>query len=188
MSRINGLKNIIVPCLVAVLVIPFIVLVLWAFTGHWPSTSLLPTKFGLRGWIYIFSSHSKVLPSLVTNVLLSLAVTLSALIISIPAGKALGLYDFPGKGLIEILVLAPIIIPPIAIGMGLHNTFIKLGLSDTFVGVLIVQLIVVLPYGIRIFASAFKAMGSKWDDQARVLRTKWWQRFIHVTLPFCILL
>ncbi|NPV30087.1 MAG: ABC transporter permease subunit [Firmicutes bacterium] len=184
MFRGKGSRSILGPCLLAVLIIPFTVLVLWAFTGQWPADSILPTRLGLRGWLYMFSPHGKVLPGLVMSVLLSLAVTFCALVISIPAGKALGLYDFPGKGLIELLVLAPIIIPSITVGMGLHTAFIKFGLADSFAGVLLVHLMVVLPYGIRIFASGYKAMGSKWEDQARVLRAGWWQRFIYVTLPF----
>lgn len=184
MLRGKGLMRIWGSSLIAALIFPFIVLVLWAFTGQWPADSLFPSRLGLRGWLSVISPHGKVLPGLVMSLLLSLAVTLCALVISIPAGKALGFYDFPGKCLIELLVLAPIIIPSIAVGMGLHTVFIKFGLVDTFAGVLLVHLMVVLPYGIRIFASAYKAMGSKWEDQARVLKARWWQRFVYVTLPF----
>jgi putative spermidine/putrescine transport system permease protein len=184
MSGKKGLKDLIAPCLLAFLLLPFLVLLLWAFTRQWPAASIFPSQFGLRGWSYVFAPYSKVLSSLWLSVLLSLAVTVLSILISFPAGKALGLDDFPGKSVVEILVLAPIIIPPIAVGMGLDTTFIKYGLTDTFVGVLLVQLVVVLPYGIRIFASAYKAIGRKWDDQARVLKASWWQRFIWVTLPF----
>jgi putative spermidine/putrescine transport system permease protein len=184
MSHAKRLKNIVGSCLLVLLLLPFLVLLLWAFTRQWPATSIFPSQLGLRGWLYVFSPYSKVLSSLWLSIFLSLTVTVLSILIGIPAGKALGLYDFAGKSVVEILVLAPIIIPPIAVGMGLDTTFVKYGLTDTFIGVLLVQLVVVLPYGIRIFASAYKAMGSKWEDQARVLKAGRWQRFIWVTLPF----
>ncbi|WP_028307739.1 ABC transporter permease [Desulfitibacter alkalitolerans] len=166
------------------LMFPFLILLLWAFTKQWPAGNVLPLEWGLRGWQYILSPNNKILSAIGTSISLSLAVTLAAVVISIPAGKALGLYEFPGKGLIEILVLAPIIIPPITIGMGIHVIFIKYGLVDTFLGVLLIHLVVVMPYGIRIFASVYKAMGLKWEEQSRVLKAKGWQRFFYVTLPF----
>ncbi|WP_245547398.1 ABC transporter permease [Halobacteroides halobius] len=103
--------------------------------------------------------------------------------ISIPAGKALGLYDFAGKELIKLLVLAPIIIPPLAVTMGIHINFIKFGLSDRLLGVIIVHLIPTIPYSIRILTHVFEALGDKLEAQARVLGASGWQTFIHITLP-----
>lgn len=163
---------------------PFLILLLWAFSKVWTAGSILPQELGLRGWQYIFNPQNKILSVVGTSIALSLAVTLVATIISIPAGKALGLYDFPGKSIVEILVLAPIIIPTITIGMGIHVIFIKYGLVDTFLGVLLIHLVVVLPYGIRIFASVYKAMGLKWEEQGRILKANGWQRFVYVSLPF----
>ncbi len=177
-------NKIIVMIFFFLLMSPFLILLLWAFTKQWPAGNILPVEWGLRGWQYIVSPKNNILSVIGTSISLSLAVTLVATIISIPAGKALGLYDFPGKGMIELLVLAPIIIPPITIGMGIHVAFIRYGLVDTFLGVLLIHLVVVIPYGIRIFASVYKAMGLKWEEQSKILKAKGWQRFIYVTLPF----
>jgi len=166
------------------LMAPFGILFLWAFTQSWSVGEVFPDQWGLRGWFYLFNPHNKILASLGTSILLSLLVTFAATLISIPAGKALGLYEFPGKTLVELLILAPIIIPPITVGMGIHVIFIKYGLTDTFLGVMLVHLPVVLPYGIRIFASIYKALGHKWEEQGRVLKANSIKRFIYITLPF----
>ncbi|MEW6622520.1 MAG: ABC transporter permease subunit [Bacillota bacterium] len=176
-------KKIIVLLFFSMLMFPFIVLILWAFSKHWPAGAILPVEWGLRGWHYMLNPQNKMLGVIGVSFGLSLSVTLLAIIISIPAGKALGLHDFPLKNLVEILVLAPIIIPPITVGMGIHIAFIKYGLADTFLGVMLIHLVVVLPYGIRIFASVYKAMGRKWDEQSRALKAKGWQRFLYVSLP-----
>ncbi|MEL7565518.1 MAG: ABC transporter permease subunit, partial [Dehalobacterium sp.] len=163
---------------------PFLILMIWSFSQGWAAGDLLPKEWGLRGWTYLFSPHSRMLSSLGVSVLISLSVTVLALIMAIPAGKALGIYRFPGKSLVEIIILLPIIIPAIAVGMGIHIVFIRHGLADTVLGVVLVHLPVVLPYGIRIFASIYKALGTKWEDQAQVLKAKPWQRFRYAVLPF----
>jgi putative spermidine/putrescine transport system permease protein len=166
------------------LIFPLIVLILWSFSQGWSSKALLPSALGLRGWAYLISPYSKVLPSLGISVLISVSVTSLALFISIPAGKALGQYEFPGKRFVEVLVLAPIIIPTITVGLGIHVLFIRYGLADTLLGVVLVHLPVVLPYGIRIFASCYKALGTKWEEQGKVLKCSKWQTFLYITLPF----
>lgn len=167
----------------AFLLFPFFLLVVWSFSQGWPAEALLPAGLGLRGWRYLFSPTSKMLSSLGLSVLISLIVTVVALILSIPAGKALGLYNFRGKRLIEVLVLAPIIIPAITVGMGIHIAFIRYNLTDRLLGVILVQLPVVLPYGIRVFAATYQAIGSKWEEQAKILKANRGQTFLYTTLP-----
>lgn len=180
-SKLEQLVNI---SIVMLVLFPILVLVIWSFSQGWPIDRLLPSEWGLRGWRYLFSPKSKMLSSLGLSAFISLTVTFLALLLSIPAGKALGIYDFKGKRLVEVLVLAPLIIPPITVGMGIQMFFIRYGLTDTVLGVILVHLPVVLPYGIRIFASVYKALGLKWEEQAQILKANGWQRFRYVTLPF----
>lgn len=184
MYRLKALRRIVLISILLVLIFPFLVLVVWSFSQGWASNALLPSEFGLRGWRYLFSTQSGMLSSLRMSILISLVVTVLGLIICIPAGKALGSYSFTGKKVVEILVLAPIIIPTVAVGMGIQIVFIRYGLADTMLGVILVHLPIVLPYGIRIFASIYKALGTKWEEQAKTLKANWWQRFWYTTLPF----
>ncbi|MEL1136015.1 ABC transporter permease subunit [Desulfitobacterium sp. THU1] len=184
MKNLKTLRAIINLMILMVIVVPFLVLVVWSFSQGWPTNALFPKEWGLRGWSYLFSPESKMLSSIATSTLISLTVTVLAILLSIPAGKALGVYEFKGKKVVEIIVLAPLIIPTITVGMGIQIVFIRYGLTDTLLGVILVHLPIVLPYGIRIFASSYKAMGIKWEEQAQVLKAKPWQRFWYATLPF----
>ncbi|WP_018249565.1 ABC transporter permease [Orenia marismortui] len=165
------------------LILPLIVLVIWSFTNDWPWPKLFPQSFTLEGWKYFINPVNGAWDALQSSFLIGIGVTLLALLVSIPAAKALGLYDFPGKSLINILVLAPIIIPPLAVTMGIHINFMKYGLTDNVIGVMIVHLIPCIPYSIRILTNVFEAMGDKLELQAKVLGANSWQTFIYVTLP-----
>lgn len=178
------LNKIIALSIFFMLMTPFLILFLWSFCQSWLAGEVLPSQWGLRGWCFIMQPHSKVIHSLFVSISLSTVVTFIALLISIPAGKALALYDFPGKGIVELLILAPIIVPSIAVGMGIHLTFIKYGLADNFWGVVFVHLTMALPYSVRVFTSIFKAMGTKWDEQSKILKASSWQRFRYITWYF----
>ncbi|GAB6137777.1 ABC transporter permease [Halanaerobaculum tunisiense] len=169
--------------LIFVLILPLIILVIWSVTESWTWPYLLPQEFTLQGWKYFWNPVNDALSALKTSFVIGLGVTSLALAVSIPAGKALGTYEFPGRELIKLLVLAPIIVPPLAVTMGIHINFMKLGLSDTITGVILVHLIPTIPYSVRILTHVFEALGDRLEAQAQVLGANIWQRFFHITLP-----
>ena len=61
------------------------------------------------------------LESLGVTVLIAASRPLLSILVGVPAGRALGLYRFRGKGLVELLILAPVIVPGIAVALGLHG-------------------------------------------------------------------
>lgn len=183
MKKSNFIYSGIMYFLIFVLIFPLVILLIWSVTNNWPWPRIFPDSFGLRGYRYIFSFSNNVIKVLLFSVWLSSIVTLITLIISIPAAKALGVYNFKGKKFIKILVLAPIIVPPLTVVMGIHVAFIKLGLANTFWGVVLVHLIPCLPYGIRILTDVFEIIGESMEMQARVLGAKPMQVFFRITLP-----
>ncbi len=164
-------------------VLPVLMVLLWSVTVSWPFPDLFPREFGLRGLSQIFREGSRALGSLAVSLRISLWVTLLTLMITIPGGKALGIYKFPGKGFIKLLLLAPLIVSPVAIGMGIHGTFIRLGLTNTELGVVLIHLFPGIPYGIRIFTNVFEMVGNRLEEQGKVLGANGLQVFFHLTLP-----
>jgi putative spermidine/putrescine transport system permease protein len=103
--------------------------------------------------------------------------------VGVPAGRALGLYRFRGKGLVELLILAPVIVPGIAVALGLHSVFIQLGLTNTLAGVVLVHLVPTVPYMTLVMAGIFANYDPAYEQQARSLGASASQTFRHVTLP-----
>ena len=71
----------------------------------------------------------------------------------------------------------------IAVAMGIHVAFLRVGLADTKVGVILVHLIPVMPYMVLTLTSVFANYNLDYEGQARTLGARPWQVFIHVTLP-----
>ena len=168
--------------LVAALVaLPFLPLLLWSFAGEWRFPDLLPSEWSLRGWGYV--AGGRVPEAILNSLVIGAVATVASVAVGLPAGMALGGYEFRLKGLVIFFVLLPILVPPLASTMGIHLTFIRLGLADTAFGVFLVHLIPTVPYTTIILTSVFAERTGEVEEAARTLGASPWQAFRHVTLP-----
>lgn len=163
--------------------LPFVPLVLSAFSRSWFFPELIPTQWSLEEWRVLFAPRTGVLRAFGNSLQVALGTTLFSIVIGIPAGRALGLYEFRGKRLVQFLVLAPTIVPVVAVAMGIHITFIRYRLTDTLLGVILVHLIPVLPYVVLILSGVFANYNTDYEAQARTLGANWWQLIWRVMLP-----
>lgn len=169
--------------LIVWLILPLIPLAIWSFARGWNYPDLLPKVWTLQPWTFALSDQSGVSASLALTTGIALSVTALSVLIGVPAGRALGLYQFRGKAMVELIILAPIIVPGIAVALGVQTVFIGLGLNNTVAGVTMVHLIPTLPYMILVMASVFAAYDPQAEDQARSLGATPAQVFRHITLP-----
>lgn len=144
---------------------------------------MIPHSFSLRAWEYVFSPISGTWNAAGNSLLISFIVTMINLILAIPAANALARMKLKGKWLIEGIIYAPIIIPPFIAVMGMHMTFLRLGLTETKSGVVLAHIIPTLPYMVRALVISYSTLGLQWEDQARILGAGRFQRFWHVVLP-----
>lgn len=174
------------PALCTVL-LPFIPLVLWSVSEQWLYPGLVPQSFGPRAWSYILGAATgQIAAGLGFSFALALATTTISLGLGIPAGRALGLYDFPGKRLVILVFTLPIIVPPLSVAMGLHLWFIRLGLAETFGGVVLVHLTFCLPYTIFVLWGVFSDYDPEYEEQARSLGASSLKTIITVMLPMIV--
>ncbi len=166
-----------------ILAAPLLLLALWALARSWPWPQLLPADFGLRGFNYLMSPGAGTARLLLTSGGLSAAVMALTLAVSVPAARALGTRSFKGKRLVHTLILTPLLVSPLSVAMGIHGSFIRLGLADTFAGVVLVHLVFGIPYAVRILTHAFELLGDRMETQARILGASRLQTLRHVTLP-----
>lgn len=169
--------------LIVWLILPLVPLAIWSFARGWRFPSLLPNEWTLQAWEYAFSPTSGVLDSLWLTIWIALCATALSILIGVPAGRALGMYKFRGKGIVELLILAPVIVPGIAVALGIHGVFISLGLTNTVNGVILVHLIPTLPYMTLVMAGIFANYDPAFEQQARSLGASPLKTFWYVTLP-----
>jgi putative spermidine/putrescine transport system permease protein len=174
---------IVIGAIVGGVLLPIIPLLTWSVSHSWFFPRILPSELSGRAWAYIGSPLSKVLNALANSLLIAGLVTVAAAVLGIPAGRALGLQRFRGKAILEFLILAPIIVPVLAVIMGIHVLFIKLKLVDTLFGVALVHLLPSLPYMIMVMSGVFANYNVDFEQQAFSLGAGKLRAFVHVTLP-----
>lgn len=165
------------------LVLPFVPMLIWSFSFRWTFPDLLPESWTMRGWEYVISPTSQVMPAIVDSAFIAICVTFLSILVAIPAGRALGLYRFPGKRIVEFLILAPNIIPGLTVGLGIHVIFIRYGLANTMLGVILVHLVSSMTYAVLVMAGVFANYNPEFEEQARTLGANSLKTFFYVTLP-----
>jgi len=169
--------------LITWLILPLIPLAIWSFAKGWFFPDLLPKRWSMQAWEYALSDTAGVIDSLWLTIGISLAATALSILVGIPAGRALGMYKFKGKELVELLILAPTIVPGIAVVLGIHSVFISMGLNNTVSGVVLVHLIPTLPYMVLVMSGIFANYDPSFEAQARSLGASSIKTFWYVTLP-----
>ena len=115
------------------------------------------------------------------------------ILFGIPLAYCLSRYNFPGKSILFIVVVIPLVLPPLASGallLGVFNPssilniwFPKIEFTQSIIGIIIAQTYVASPFMILASLTAFGTVDKSLEDIARVLGKKNWQVFMKVSLP-----
>ena len=165
------------------ILIPAFQLILWSVTERWPWPGLLPESLSFRTIQELLFGASKLPQLLLSSIILGLTVALLGTLVGILIARATELYHFRGKGLVSFGAFLPLLVPGTVFTMGIQITLIRLGLSDTVAGVVLVHLIAAVPYCITIMTDVTRAVGDKYEQQAMVLGASPFRAFLQGTLP-----
>ncbi len=169
--------------LVPVILFPMFITIVWIFVERWSWPGLLPQVFSVRAVGEIWSRKEQLVSMLLSSIGISVIVGFLSVTIGLMTARALTCYEFLGKRLIHFLTILPFMVPATVFAMGVQVTFIKMGLNNTITGVVIVHLICSLPYAVRLIIDGMEALGTGFEEQARVLGAGAGTAFFKTTLP-----
>lgn len=132
--------------------------------------------------------------------LFTLATSAAATLCILPPGVALGWLlarrDWPGKAVVETLVVLPLVFPPVATGLillkllgrrGPLGAFLenRLGVEIVFTwkAVVLAAAVMAFPLLVRAARVAFEAVDPRLEQVARTLGAGPWRMFFTITLP-----
>ena len=173
---------------------PFALLVIasvsfrWAWPDLWPSAWWWQERGDSRlplAWDYVFSPVSGALTALLNTVLIAVVVTVLATLICLPTAQALA-NGTPGSRAVEFFLLTPLLVPEIAVGLGMLVLFSQLGLAGSYLGVVLAHLVPTVPYTVRVLTASFQGLSGDVEAQARTLGAGPFRTFWSVTLPLVL--
>jgi molybdate transport system permease protein len=138
-------------------------------------------------------------PDDVRLIVFTLAVSAAAVAISLPFGLALGWWlarkQWPGKALVETLVMLPLVMPPVVTGLVLLKLFGKRGplaawlqgagieVIFTWKAVVLALAVMAFPLLLRCIRTAFEEVPRHLEEAAATLGKTPWKVFTRVSIP-----
>ncbi len=181
-GRRGSVRSVVVGTMLTLLLLPFVPLVLASLADGYFYPQVVPERWSTRAWAIVLDPDGRTWAALRDTVGIAVVVMIVSLVVAVPAGRVLGTRRFRGKRVIELLLLSPVLVPTIAVALGIHVVFLRLGLAGGVAGVVLVHLIPATPYVVLLSAGVFANAELELEAQARALGASWWQARRHVTL------
>lgn len=169
----------------AIIAFALLVLLVWSFNSLWSFPDLFPSVWNLDGYISVLTDKAFG-ETVATSLLITLTVCVATVVIATLAARAFVLYDFPGKDLFEFLVYLPCIVPAVTLAIGINIIFIGLRLDGTYLGIIIPQMAISMPYAIKIITDATRILGNKYEEQAVVLGSSPLKAYFQVSFLYML--
>jgi putative spermidine/putrescine transport system permease protein len=155
-----------------------------SFAARWLGT-WLPAGFTTR-WYFSAWDEFQLDDVLVVTFEVVFAVVALSGILGVPAAYAMARRDFPGKKLVMLLFLLPLLVPPITYGIPMATVLYKAGLGGTMAGVILANLVPSLPFVILVMIPFVEQIDPRIEAAARVFGAGTFRLFIHVLLPLLL--
>lgn len=167
-------------------VLPLVVLLISSLSSVWTFPRLLPEGLSGRAYGYAASQGREIFGSLLTSTGYSLLTVAAVFFMTLLPARALARWEFPGKHLLDALLLVPVLLPAMTFSMGIHVVFIRTGLSDTLPGIVLVLSIYSYPYMLRALISAYMRISEQYSVTARNLGGGFFYTLLHVEVPMLL--
>ena len=160
---------------------PYLIIFIAAF-GSESTLAFPPQGFSLRWFVNVFET-SQFMTSFWLSLRLGLLSTFIGLLLGIPIAYALVRFRFRGRGVIETIFSAPILVPGLVIGFSMLRYFILLGDLNIFFGLLIGHIAILFPYSVRVVSSSLRNLDPAIEEAAISLGAGRLRSFLLVILP-----
>ncbi|MGH6762690.1 MAG: ABC transporter permease [Phyllobacterium sp.] len=158
--------------------------ILSSFSTRWLGT-WLPNALTIKWYFTAWREFQLGSILIVTFQIVFTVVALSGLL-GVTAAYALARRDFPGKKLVMLLFLLPLLVPPITFGIPLATVLYQAGVGGTFWGVVLANLVPTVPFVILVMIPFIEQIDPKVEAAARVFGANTFQLFRHVLMPMLL--
>ncbi len=134
-------------------------------------------------WYARLVDHPELGESLVLSLAVGLATTAICLLLAVPAALAIARRRFAGREVVNLLLLSPLTVPSLVIGLALLIFYSRVGLFDTFQGLVAAHVLVSLPYSLRPILASLSNYDTSVEEAAALLGASPLTVLRRVTLP-----
>lgn len=167
--------------------------IIWMVCSSFKSNSAIfswPPKFFDE--TFSFDSYAAVVTDsakvrfFINSYVVTACVVVLTLFIGILAAYAFSRFDFPGKELINSVIVSVQAIPPIVLLIPYMSMIVAMKLFDTYVALILTYLVTTLPYCILMMTGYFNTLSKELDDAVMIDGGSRWRALWGVLVPISI--
>ncbi|UXN57580.1 ABC transporter permease [Phyllobacterium zundukense] len=141
-----------------------------------------PQGFSFRWYAQVWQNQ-QFMVALWTSAYLAVFATIASLVLGFASAFVLDRFKFPLSSLFASLLLSPIIIPMVVLGLALLQLFSWLGLSQSFTGLFLSHVLIMLPYVVRTLSTGISLINKTLEEAALNLGASPLRTTLRVSLP-----
>jgi putative spermidine/putrescine transport system permease protein len=175
-----GLR-IFVYAVIALMLLPIVITFPVAITAT-NRISFPPSSLSGR-WFMAILSDSVLLDSIVRSLWLALIAAVVAIIIALPCAFVIQRGRLRGREFLETWITSPRMIPQIVLALALLAYFETIGLAETFVGLIIAHLVILIPFAFRTLLVSVATLDKRLELSSEVLGATPVRTFLQIIMP-----
>jgi len=125
-------------------------------------------------------------PVLIVTFEIVFAVVIISGLVGVTTAYALARRDFPGKRLMVLIFLLPLLLPPLTYGIPLATVLYRLGVGGTFWGVVLANLVPAIPFVVLVMIPFIEQIDPRIEQAARVFGAPTTSLFVRILLPLLL--
>jgi putative spermidine/putrescine transport system permease protein len=123
---------------------------------------------------------------LIVTIEVALLVVGISVLVGVPAAYVLARRAFPGRRVLYLLFLLPILMPPITYGIPLATVLYKYGFAGHMAGVVLANLVPSIPFVILTMTPFIEQVDPAIERAARMCGARTWQVFLRILAPLLV--
>ncbi|MDX2215856.1 MAG: ABC transporter permease [Oculatellaceae cyanobacterium bins.114] len=166
------------------LLLPIFTLIAFSFENSRFAT--IPWTGWTWSWYQELFSDGRLLLSLKNSLIVSPLAATIATVMGFFAAYVLNRFTFPGKSLLSLLFLIPILVPPLILGVAFLGLLSRVNLQGQLYSVLITHVVILIPTAIALITLRLAQMPRDLEAAAWNLGATEWQALYRIVLPWAI--
>lgn len=167
--------------------LPFFMTIIYALSDplqYYDRHVIIPTKYTIEHIMSLMNLGAG--EAIVNSIIVALLTILFSFAIGLPAGYAFARYKFRGKDSLKLFLISLRMFPILVIAVPLVSLYIKLGLSDSLLGVALAHTAMALPFVVLITSSIFAGIPVELEEAGLIFGLSRAQAFLRITLPLAL--
>ncbi|WP_140848968.1 MULTISPECIES: ABC transporter permease [unclassified Paracoccus (in: a-proteobacteria)] len=181
----NGIVSLIFHTLFMIFIIaPLAVIILVSFSDK--GYISMPFDGASLRWYRAILDAPELMNALWISIWIGLGAATVASLVAVPAAIAIARYRFAGRDALMALLLSPLMIPHVVLGVAFLRFFSLMGWSGSFMALLLVHALIVVPFSLRLTLGAIIGLSRDAELAARSLGASRWVAFRRILLPLIL--